>query len=152
MKDRRKACNITLAGIEKLRSQLNAAFQNGQYKYLAEYALAGSVFFSQKTGSKQDADRAFRSSANRLAVLYRPYHDRSKAVSLRRELGEKVADVLQDLKCYARTEEQIRATADKLYDLADYALRVSVDEALREQSQTQKEEIEPEADIDMQFG
>ena len=34
--------------IEKLRSQLNAAFRNGQYRYLAEYALAGSVFFSQK--------------------------------------------------------------------------------------------------------
>ena len=138
--------------IEKLRSQLNAAFQNGQYRYLAEYALAGSVFFLQKTGSKQDADRDFRSSANRLAAFYRPYHDRSKAVSLRRELGEKVADVLQNLKCYARTEEQTRATADKLYDLADYALRVSVDKALRNQEQSQEEEIESEADIDLQFG
>lgn len=138
--------------IEKLRSQLNAAFQNGQYRYLAEYALAGSVFFSQKTSSKQDADRDFRYSAERLAAFYRPYHDRSKTVSLRRELGEKVADVLQDLKCYARTEEQTRAIADKLYDLADYALRVSVDEALQAQSQTQEEEIEPEADIDLQFG
>ena len=138
--------------IEKLRSQLNAAFQNGQYRYLAEYALAGSVFFSQKTSSKQDADRDFRSSAERLAAFYRPYHDRSKAVSLRRELGEKVADVLQDLKCYARTEEQTRATADKLYDLADYALRVSVDEALKQQEQTQEEEIEPEPETDLQFG
>ncbi|MBQ7009865.1 MAG: DUF3991 and TOPRIM domain-containing protein [Ruminococcus sp.] len=137
--------------IEKLRSQLNAAFQNGQYKYLAEYALAGSVFFSQKTGSKQDADREFRHSAERLAAFYRPYHDRSKSVSLRRELGEKVADVMQDLKNYARTEEQTIATADKLYDLADYALRVSVDEVLRNQEQTQEEEIEPEPDFEMQL-
>lgn len=53
---------------------------------------------------------------------------------------------------YARTEEQTRATADKLYELADYALRVSVDEALRNQEQTQDEEIEPEPDIDLQFG
>lgn len=137
--------------IEKLRSQLNAAFQNGQYRYLAEYALAGSVFFSQKTGSKQDADRAFRHSAERLAAFYRPYHDRSKSVSLRRELGEKIADVLQDLKNYARTEEQTRITADKLYELTDYALRVSVDEALRNQEQTQEEEIEPEPDFEMQL-
>ncbi len=137
--------------IEKLRSQLSAAFRNGQYRYLAEYALAGSVFFSQKIGSKQDVDRDFRSSAERLAAFYRPYHDRSKAVSLRRELGEKVADVLQDLKCYARTEEQTRSTADKLYDLADYALRVSVDEALRNQEQAQEEEIESEPDFEMQL-
>ena len=67
-------------------------------------------------------------------------------------MGEKVADVLQDLKCYARTEEQTRATADRLYELADCALRVSVDEALREQSQTQEEEIEPEPETDIQFG
>lgn len=137
---------------EKLRSQLNAAFQNGQYRYLAEYALAGSVFFSQKAGSKQDADRDFRSSAQRLAAFYRPYHDRSKVVSLRRELGEKVADVLQDLRNYARTEEQTKATSDKLYGLADYALRVSVDEALKYQEQMQEEEIEPEPETDLQFG
>ena len=66
-------------------------------------------------------------------------------------MGEKVADVLQDLKCYARTEEQTRATADKLYDLADCALRVSVDEALRNQEQAQEEEIEPEPDIELQL-
>ena len=138
--------------IEKLRSQLNAAFQNGQYRYLAEYALAGSVFFSQKTGSNPDCEQAFSRSKHRLGMLYRPYRDRCRSTALCRELEAKVADVLQDLKCYARTEEQTRATADKLYDLADYALRVSVDEALQAQSQTQEEEIEPEADIDLQFG
>lgn len=138
--------------IEKLRSQLSAAFQNGQYRYLAEYALAGSVFFLQKAGSDQDPDLAFRSSAERLAAFYRPYRDHSRTVSLRRELGEKIENVMQDLKCYARTEEQTRATADKLYELADYALRVSVDEALRNLEQTQEEKIEPEPDIDLQFG
>ncbi len=137
--------------IEKLRSQLNAAFQNGQYRYLAEYALAGSVFFLQKTGSKLLPDREFKSSAERLAAFYRPYRDRCRSTALCRELEAKIADVLQDLKNYARTEEQTRITADKLYDLADCALRVSVDEALREQSQTQEEEIEPEPDFEMQL-
>lgn len=138
--------------IEKLRSQLNAAFQNGQYRYLAEYALAGSVFFSQKTGSNPDCEQAFSRSKQRLGMLYRPYRDRCKSTVLYRELSAKIADVLQDLKCYARTEEQTGVTADKLYELADYALRVSVDEALQTQSQTQEEEIEPEPDIDLQFG
>lgn len=138
--------------IEKLRSQLSAAFQNGQYRYLAEYALAGSVFFSTKTGSNPDCEQAFSRSKQRLGMLYRPYRDRCKSTVLYRELSAKIADVLQDLKSYARTEEQTRITAAKLYDLADYALRVSVDEALQTQSQTQEEEIEPEPDIDLQFG
>lgn len=58
---------------------------------------------------------------------------------------------IQDLKNYARTEEQTRITADKLYDLADCALRVSVDEALRNQEQSQEEEIEPEPDFELQL-
>ena len=85
-------------------------------------------------------------------MLYYPYRDRCRSTVLYRDLSAKIADVMQDLKSYARTEEQTRITADKLYDLADCALRVSVDEALREQSQTQEEGIEPEADIDLQFG
>ncbi|WP_302212595.1 DUF3991 and toprim domain-containing protein, partial [uncultured Ruminococcus sp.] len=34
---------------DKLTSQIYAAFKNEQYKYLAEYALAGSAFFMPKT-------------------------------------------------------------------------------------------------------
>ena len=108
--------------IEKLRSQLNAAFRNGQYRYLAEYALAGSVFFSQKTASNQDCDRAFSLSKQRLGMLYHPYRDRCRSTVLYRDLSAKIADVMQDLKNYARTEEQTRITADKLYDLADYTM------------------------------
>ena len=55
-------------------------------------------------------------------MLYRPYRDRCRSTALCRELEAKIADVMQDLKNYARTEEQTIATADKLYDLADYAL------------------------------
>lgn len=85
-------------------------------------------------------------------MLYHPYRDRCRSTVLYRDLSAKIADVMQDLKSYARTEEQTRATADKLYDLADYALRVSVDEALRNQEQAQEEEIEPEPETDLQFG
>ena len=135
--------------IEKLRSQLGAAFKNGQYKYLAEYALAGSVFFAQKTASNPDRSRAFQEAKHRLGVTYHPYHDRCKSTHIYRELEAKIADVMQDLTSYARTDEQTRATAEKLYSLADYALRVSVDEALKEP--VQEEEIEPEPDFDLQL-
>lgn len=84
-------------------------------------------------------------------MLYHPYRDRCRSTVLYRDLSAKIADVMQDLKNYARTEKQTRITADKLYDLADCALRVSVDEALRNQEQAQEEEIEPEPDFEMQL-
>jgi len=135
--------------IEKLRSQLSAAFKNGQYKYLAEYALAGSVFFAQKTAYNPDRSRAFQEAKHRLGVTYHPYLDRCKSTHIYRELEAKIADVMQDLTNYARTDEQTRATAEKLYQLADNALRVSVDEALKEP--VQEEEIEPEPEFDLQL-
>ena len=135
--------------IEKLRSQLGAAFKNGQYRYLAEYALAGSVFFSQKTALNQDCSLAFQEAKHRLGVTYRPYLDRCKSTALCRELEAKIAEVQQDLTSYARTDEQTRATAEKLYQLADCSLRVSVDEALKEP--VQEEEIEPEPEFDLQL-
>ena len=84
-------------------------------------------------------------------MLYHPYRDRCRSTVLYRDLSAKIADVMQDLKNYARTEEQTRITADKLYDLADCALRVCVDEALRNQEQSQEEEIEPEPDFELQL-
>ena len=84
-------------------------------------------------------------------MLYHPYRDRYKRTVLYRDLSAKITDVMQELKNYARTEEQTRATADKLYELADCALRVSVDEALKNQEQAQEEEIEPEPDFELQL-
>jgi hypothetical protein len=101
--------------------------------------------------SNQDCERAFSRSKQRLEMLYRRYRNRCRSKKKRRELEAKIADVMQDLKNYARTEEQTIATADKLYDLADYALRVSVDEVLRNQEQAQEEEIEPEPDFELQL-
>lgn len=44
---------------DKLKSQIYAAFKNNQYKYLAEYALAGSAFFLPKTQRLSDENKAF---------------------------------------------------------------------------------------------
>ncbi len=136
--------------IDKLRTRLNASYRNGQYMYLAEYALAGSVFFLSRI-SETSQEKEFHKLKNSLCKDYRPYRDRSKTTALYRNSSDKMEDLMRDLKCYARTVEQTRTIANKLYEFTDYALRVSVYEALSLQELTQNEEIEIEPQSALQL-
>ena len=54
---------------DKLKSQIYAAFKNNQYRYLAEYALAGSAFFLPKTQRLSDENRVFLRLKSKLKDL-----------------------------------------------------------------------------------
>ena len=59
-----------------------------------------------------------------------------------RSLSDDFSAVECDLRQTARTREQSAQTAKLLYKLADSALRVSVEESLSEQEQTEEQEEE----------
>ena len=67
---------------DKLTSQIYAAFKNEQYKYLAEYALAGSAFFIDKSFEKD----MFAKLRAKLKAEYKPYTDKGKAAAKQRNL------------------------------------------------------------------
>ena len=121
-------------------------------KYLAEYALAGSAFFMRV----KDEPQGFQALQKKLSKSYRAYTDKGRMISKTRTLSEKYKEVMHDLRQTARTEEQSIATAKKLYELADCALRVPVEEAYNkpvEQSGSEDEEQEPEQEyVDMMIG
>ena len=54
---------------DKLTSQIYATLKNRQYKYLAEYALAGSAFFMPKTEQINSEYQAFESFKASLGVV-----------------------------------------------------------------------------------
>lgn len=139
---------------EKLKSQIYAAFKNGQYKYLAEYALAGSAFFLPKTQSLCDEHKAFVRLQGKLATDYKAYTDKGKAAQKQRNLSDCVQAVIQDLKQTARTREQSINTAKLLFRLADNAVRMEVDSVLSQPIQEQKEDMEivHEPEPCMEFG
>lgn len=112
---------------DKLTSQIYATFKNGQYKYLAEYALAGSAFFMPKTEQINSECKAFVWLQNKLKGSYKPYTDKGKAAAKQRNLQECVTEVMKDLRQTARTREQCINTAKLLYQLADSAVRLSVE-------------------------
>lgn len=134
---------------DKLTSQIYAAFKNEQYKYFAEYALAGSAFFIDKSCEKD----MFAKLRAKLKAEYKPYTDKGKAAAKQRNLQECVTEVMKDLRQTARTREQSVNTAKLLYQLADRAVRLSVEETLSVSIQEQNEDIDivPEPEPCMEF-
>jgi hypothetical protein len=131
---------------DKLTSQLRAAFKNGQYRYLAEYALAGSAFFMRV----KDESKAHSVLKAKMRKEYRAYCDKGKLEVKRRDLSSKLKEVLSGLKQPARTYDQSIATAKKLYELADCAVRVETEEELNNgpaEEMTEDEEQDEEAEL-----
>lgn len=139
---------------DKLKSQIYAAFKNNQYKYLAEYALAGSAFFLPKTQQLSDENKAFLRLQSKLKNDYKAYADKGKTVQKQRNLSDCVQTVMRDLKQTARTREQSVNTAKMLYQLADCAVRMEVENALSQPIQEQNEDLEVvhEPEPCMKFG
>ena len=139
---------------DKLTSQIYATFKNGQYKYLAEYALAGSAFFMPKSERINSECKAFERLQHKLKGSYKPYTDKGKKAQKQRNLQECVKTVLKDLRQTARTREQSINTAKLLYRLADNAVRMSVEEAssVPVQEQTEDIDIVSEPEPCMEFG
>lgn len=139
---------------EKLKSQIYAAFKNNQYKYLAEYALAGSAFFLPKTQRLSDENGAFLRLRNKLRDDYRAYADKGKTAQKQRNLSDSVQAVMRDLKQTVRTREQSINTAKLLFQLADNAVRMSVEETLNVPIREQCEDLDivHEPEPCMEFG
>ena len=139
---------------DKLTSQIYATFKNGQYKYLAEYALAGSAFFMPKTEQINSECKAFVWLQNKLKGSYKPYTDKGRKAQKQRNLQECVQTVLKDLRQNARTREQSINTAKLLYQLADSAVRLSIEETLSEPvaEHIESEDIVCEPEPCMEFG
>lgn len=139
---------------DKLTSQIYATFKNGQYKYLAEYALAGSAFFMPKSERINSECQAFERLQHKLKSSYKPYTDKGKKAQKQRNLQECVQTVLKDLRQTARTREQSINMAKLLYRLADSAVRISVEETLNApvQEQIEDNQIVSEPEPCMEFG
>lgn len=133
---------------DRLAEQLRTAFSMGQSQYIAGYALAGSAFFMRV----KDEPKAFQNLQNKLIKQYRAYTDKGHYLSKVSDMNAKLQEVLRDLKRYARTYEQSIASAKKLYELADCAVRVSVQEDYDTPVQEQEQSEDEDMDISQDMG
>lgn len=112
---------------DRLIDRLSKAFRNGQYRYLAEYALAGSAFFI----GRKNENAMFEKLKAKMLEEYRAYSDKGKMYSKEDNLKRMYQSVMKDLRhTQARTKEQVMQTAKSLYELADCAVRCEVEQQL----------------------
>ena len=139
----------TVGGLQYLRcrpecliSQISAAFRNGQYKYLAEYALAGSAFF---IGAK-DEEAMFEKLKFKLANEYRAYSDKGRISAKIDNLKSAYSAVYRHLKMPAHTREQSVQTAKNLFILADCAVKICTEQKLcqkNDETESETSEMSP---------
>ena len=137
---------------DRLIDRLSKTIRNGQYHYLAEYALAGSAFCI----GRKDEESMFERLRAKLSDEYRAYSDKGKLYSKQEHLKRAYQSVMKDLRhTQARTKEQIIHTAKSLYELADYAVRCEVEQELSSPQITQEETPqmeEPSQAMCMEYG
>ena len=124
----------------RLLTEIKNAYRNGQAKYIAELAISGSVFFLRQA----EYNASFQQLCAKLSKEYRAYTDKGTAAQKQRNLGDSIKELTRDFRQTARTREQSVQTAKLLYQLAESALRVAVEECCmeHEQSEEQAEEVE----------
>ena len=137
---------------DRLIDRLSKTFKNGQYRYLAEYALAGSAFFI----GRKDEEIMYERLKAKMSEEYRAYSDKGKLYSKQEHLKRAYQSVMKDLRhTQARTKEQIIHTAKSLYELADCAVRCEVEQELSSPRITQEETPqmeEPSEALCMEYG
>ena len=137
---------------DRLIDRLSKTFKNGQYRYLAEYALAGSAFFI----GRKDEEIMYERLKAKMSEEYRAYSDKGKLYSKQEHLKRAYQSVMKDLRhTQAITKEQIIHTAKSLYELSDCAVRCEVEQELSSPQITQEETPqmeEPSEALCMEYG
>ena len=117
-------------------NELRKAYTSGDNIFLTELAITGSVFYLRQAAYNGD----FQGLCTKLEQEYRAYADKGKIGQKQHSLSKAFKAVEVDLRQTARTREQSVRTAELLYQLADSALRVSVEECHMEQEQSEAQD------------
>ncbi len=100
--------------------------------------IAASEHFLKIAGEEFPLDKM----KSRLGNEYRAYQDKGTAATKLGKLQSVITAGLEQLRKPSQTVEELKITARKLYDIADCALRLSIEETLvqrAEQKETSEE-------------
>ena len=111
---------------------LNQALQKEEYHEIAELALAGSAIFLQKSGFQAGFERL----QAKLKQDYRAYSDKGSRTAKQHNLNDKFREVRESIQNRADNVQ----TAKALFELADCAVKLSVEDALSPEQQYESEE------------
>ncbi len=133
--------------LNRIADSLNAALSRNKYINVSNVALNASAEILAKVDEKP-AEDMFENLRKHLRKEYRAYADRGKIFSKTDTLKKIHLEAIKQLKNYLATEEQMKNIAKSLFDLADSALKCSIEQQMSEQ-QEQEEAHRQDIEIKM---
>lgn len=131
--ERRELYLQSIAGLNEMKinpnriaTDLIAAYNSTDRVRLAEFSLAASEHFLNIAGEEFRLDKM----KNRLANEYKCYQDKGSISVKLGKLQSAITTGLEQLRKPSQTVEELKITARKLYDIADYSLRLATEETL----------------------
>lgn len=123
----------------RISADLISIYNSADYLRLAEFSVAASVHFLKISGENFTLEMM----KNRLANEYKCYLDKG-GISVKSDKLRSAVNVgAERLYSFSQTADELKITAQKMYEIADCALRLSVEETLFQRAE-QKEKIEPD--------
>lgn len=121
----------------RISADLISIYNSADYLRLAEFSVAASVHFLKISGENFPLEMM----KNRLANEYKCYLDKGGISVKSDKLRSAVNAGAERLHSFSQTADELKITARKLFDIADCALRLSVEETLVQRAE-QKEKPE----------
>ncbi len=123
--------------LEQLPKILSQSMQKKEDHILAEFALAGSAFFLQKSGYSAGFERL----QEKLKQEYRPYSGKGRRLAKWHDLNSALRKSLQNIRNRADPVQ----TAKALFELADCAVKLSVEDTISSEQSQESEETYSQA-------
>lgn len=122
----------------RISADLISIYNSADYLRLAEFSVAASTHFLKISGENFTLEMM----KNRLAKEYKCYLDKGGISVKFVKLRNAVKAGVERLRGFSQTAGELKITAQKMYEIADCALRLTTEEMLV-QCAEQEEKIEP---------
>ena len=116
---------------------LNVALNRNKYTDISNIALSASAEILAKVNEKS-AEDMFENLQRHLRKEYRAYTDRGKMFSKVDTLKNAHFEAIKNLRKYPATKEQMKNIAKSLFDLADSALKCSIEQKMLDQQEQEE--------------
>ena len=123
----------------RISADLISIYNSADYLRLAEFSVAASVHFLMISGENFTLEMM----KNRLAKEYKCYLDKGGISVKTDRLRNAVNAGVERLRGFSQTADELKVTAQKMYEIADCALRLTTEEMLVQRAE-QKESPEPD--------
>lgn len=133
--------------LNRIADSLNAALSKNKYTNISNIALSASAEILAKVNEKP-AEDMFENLRNHLLKGYRAYADRGKMPSKTDTLKKSNFEAIKNLRNYLATKEKMKNIAKSLFDLADSALKCSIEQQM---SERQEQEESPQQNVEIKM-